>query len=144
MRNMHVDGAGTACGSRPIAAGWSEWTTSARRGPRSSATRLRPVFRGNNIRVITEDAAGFLYIGGGQRLDRFDPATGRVKHFGVAEGFSVGVLLAAHRARDGVLWFGTSTGLARLKPVTEPSTSPPMVLISALELRGLAACVRAG
>ena len=34
----------------------------------------------DSTEVITEDRDGYLYVGRGQGIDRFDPATGRVKH----------------------------------------------------------------
>ena len=140
--NMHVDRRGRL------------WIASERNGliRVDNPDATRPTFvsytteRGlssNNIRVITEDAEGFLYVGGGQGLDRLDPATGRVKHFAAAEGLPPGVLISAYRAHDGVLWFGTSNGLARLTPVPGPSTSPPMVLISALKVGGVSRPVSA-
>ena len=68
----------------------------------------------NNTEVITEDKSGRIYVGGGHGLDRLDPSTGRVKRFTSADGLPRGVFRAAFRARDGVLWFGLSDGLARL------------------------------
>jgi two-component sensor histidine kinase len=91
---------------------------------------------GNNIRTIVEDASGFLYIGGGQGLDRFDPATSRIKHYGTADGLPPGVLTSAVRDGRGELWFGTANGLARMKPVIEKTAPPPAVWISALRVAG--------
>ncbi|MEO7367407.1 MAG: two-component regulator propeller domain-containing protein, partial [Gemmatimonadaceae bacterium] len=57
----------------------------------------------NNPRVVVEDFSGRLYVGGGHGLDRFDPATGRVKHFTTADGLAPGIIVAAFRDRSGVL-----------------------------------------
>ncbi|MGE5815792.1 MAG: two-component regulator propeller domain-containing protein, partial [Acidobacteriota bacterium] len=97
----------------------------------------------NNVTVLAEDGNGHLYLGGGHGLDRFDPATGRIKHFTAADGLVPGLVQAAFRDRDGVLWFGTSSGLARLAPVSEePPTSPP-VLITRLLVGGVPQLVSA-
>ena len=133
--NMHVDHAGRL------------WLASAQSGliRVNDPGTTRPAFvsyttanglSGNNIRIIVEDASGFLYIGGGQGLDRFDPATSRVKHYGTADGLPPGVLTSTVRDKQGELWFGMVNGLARMKPVIEKATPPPAVWISALRVAG--------
>ncbi|MGE5834777.1 MAG: two-component regulator propeller domain-containing protein, partial [Acidobacteriota bacterium] len=97
----------------------------------------------NNTEVITEDDLGHIYVGGGRGLDRLDPSTGRVKHFTVADGLAPGLFLAALRDRHGVLWFGMSSGLARLAPVAETPPAPPPVLISGVRVSGVPQSVSA-
>ena len=91
----------------------------------------------NNTEVITEDADGHIYVGGGHGLDRLDPRTGRVKHFTTADGLAPGLFRAAFRDRTGVLWFGLTSGLSRLAPVRETPPAPPPVWISGLRVRGV-------
>ena len=91
----------------------------------------------NNIEVIVEDAAGQLYVGGGSGIDRFEPASGRIKHFGVGEGLPPGQLRAAFRDRHDVLWFGTSNGLARLVPAPDRPPAAPPILITGLRVTGV-------
>jgi ligand-binding sensor domain-containing protein/two-component sensor histidine kinase len=88
----------------------------------------------NNLFAITEDLHGYLYIGGGTGIDRFDPATGRVRRFTQADGLPPGIVRGAYRDRHGVLWFGTSNGLARLAPAPEKRRVPPSILISGLRV----------
>jgi len=90
----------------------------------------------DNLEVITEDRDGFLYVGRGQGIDRFDPSTGRVKHFTAADGLTPGLLYAAFTDRDGVLWFGSSSGLMRFVPKTDSPPVPPVALISAVRVAG--------
>ena len=134
--NMHVDRSGRV------------WLASAQSGliRVDDAAAERPRFvsyttanglSGNSLRAIAEDESGFLYIGGGQGIDRFDPSTGRVKHYGEPDGLPPAVLIAAHRDRNGELWFGLSNGLARMKPVVDKSAPPPAVWISALRVAGV-------
>ncbi len=87
--------------------------------------------------VITEDRDGFLYVGRGQGIDRFDPATGRVKHFTAADGLSPGLLYAAFADRDGVLWFGSANGLVRFIPKADGPPVAPVALISAVRVTGV-------
>jgi signal transduction histidine kinase/streptogramin lyase len=123
------------------------WLASARGGLLrvDNPSAERPAFVGytttqglssNNIEVITEDEGGLLYVGGGHGLDRFDPATGQVKHFTAADGLTPGAVKDGFRDRHGALWFGMSDGLARLTPVPEKSAVPPTVLISGFRVRG--------
>jgi signal transduction histidine kinase/streptogramin lyase len=97
----------------------------------------------NDVEVITEDDSGFLYVGGGRGLDRFDPATSHVKHFTAADGLAPTVLKAAYRDGHGVLWFGTANGLARYVPVVDAPPVAPQPLISALRVSGISQPVSA-
>ena len=90
----------------------------------------------NRADVITEDAQGYLYVGGGSGLDRFDPATGDVRHFTSADGLPTGAFIAAFRDRTGALWFGMTSGLARLVPASNTPSGPPPILISSLRVAG--------
>jgi ligand-binding sensor domain-containing protein/signal transduction histidine kinase len=140
IMNIHVDRSGRI------------WLASARGGlvRVDDAGAERPTFvsyttaRGlssNNTEVIAEDLHGRLYVGGGHGLDRLDPATGRVKHFTTADGLAPGLFRAAFRDRAGVLWFGMTSGLARLAPVLDTPPAPPPVLISAVRVGGVAQLV---
>ena len=136
IRDMHVDQAGRL------------WLASSESGlvrvndPRAH----RPAFfsyttaeglSSNNTEVITEDTSGRIYVGGGHGLDRLDPSTGHVKHFTSADGLLRGLFRAAFRARDGVLWFGFSDGLARLNTASDAAVVPPPVLVSGVRVRGM-------
>ncbi|MFN2576345.1 MAG: two-component regulator propeller domain-containing protein [Pyrinomonadaceae bacterium] len=88
----------------------------------------------NNMEVITEDAEGHIYAGGGRGLDRIDPASGRVRHYGTAEGLAPGLFRAAFRDHNGVIWFGMTRGLSRFAPPSDAPVTPPSVLISGLRV----------
>jgi hypothetical protein len=88
----------------------------------------------NKAEVITEDADGHIYVGGGHGLDRLDPATGRVKHFTTADGLAPGSFRAALRDHNGILWFGMTLGLSRYAP--DESPAPPPILITGLRVGG--------
>ena len=86
----------------------------------------------NNVRCITEDAWGRLYVGTGGGVDRLDPASGRVKHFTTDEGLASDFLTAAFADPEGTLWFGTLNGLSRLVPAPDVPKPPPSIRISGL------------
>jgi signal transduction histidine kinase len=90
----------------------------------------------NVIDAITEDASGFLYVGSTNGIDRLDPATGAVKHYGAAEGLSPGLLKAAFRDAEGRLWFGTTSGLVTLLPEPLRGGVAPPIVITGLRLNG--------
>ncbi len=81
----------------------------------------------NNIRTVTEDEWGRLYVGTGRGIDRLDAANGNVKHYTVADGLPKGTIEEAYRDRQGSLWFGSAFGLSRLVPEKQDSSQPPSV-----------------
>jgi ligand-binding sensor domain-containing protein len=67
----------------------------------------------NDVKAVTEDRWGRIYLGTGRGIDRLDPATGRIRHYTVNEGALLGDVNAALQDRDGALWFSYGTGLVR-------------------------------
>ncbi|HJQ67418.1 MAG TPA: two-component regulator propeller domain-containing protein [Blastocatellia bacterium] len=90
----------------------------------------------NHHYCLTDDDRGRIYIAVPLGIDRLDPASGEVKRYTVADGFP-GLPRAAHRDRNGALWFGTSKGLVRLIPGPERPTSPSPVFISGVRVAGV-------
>ena len=90
----------------------------------------------NSISCITEDKLGRLYFGTARSLDRFDPATNRIRHYTKADGLASNAVLVALRDREGALWFGTDQGISRLIPGPDPPPSPPPILINGLRIAG--------
>jgi ligand-binding sensor domain-containing protein/two-component sensor histidine kinase len=90
----------------------------------------------NLVSAITEDERGRLYFGTDRGLDRFDPATGRVRHFTTADGLPNSFVNVAYRDRNDDLWFGTLRGLARLVPTDDRRSPPPPVYIHTVRIAG--------
>jgi ligand-binding sensor domain-containing protein/two-component sensor histidine kinase len=90
----------------------------------------------DDVKAITEDRWGRIYLGTGRGIDRLDPATGHIRHYNANEGALLGDVNAALQDRDGALWFSYVTGLIRLVP--EPDLPPiaPPVLITDLRIAG--------
>ena len=91
----------------------------------------------NNIRCITEDLFGHIYIGTVRGVNRLSPETGQIKYYGTGDGLPADFVSAAHRDRDGAIWFGTFGGLAKLIPEANPPAPAPPVLISGLRIAGV-------
>ena len=93
-----------------------------------------------NVRCVIEDDRGRIYAGTSRGIDRLDPVTGRVEHFGAGEGLASEFVSTAFRDGRGGLWFGTMSGLSRLDGSAVESfareTAPSPVLISELRVRG--------
>jgi hypothetical protein len=92
----------------------------------------------SNIRCITEDLRGHIYVGTGHGVDRLDTRTGVVKHYTAADGLPRGTIENAYRDRGGALWFGSAFGLSRFTAEQTDSGSPPTVYITGLRIGGVA------
>ena len=125
------------------------WIASSRSGlSRLDDTAAeRPVFKNytiadglasNNVRCITEDLSGNIYVGTARGINRLSPETGSVRYYGVADGLAADFVTDAYRDRHGALWFGTFNGLSRLVPVPDspPQPSPP-VFVNGLRIAGV-------
>lgn len=90
----------------------------------------------NNVRSITEDLFGNLYVGTARGVDRLSPDATRIKHYSVSDGLAGDFVTTAFRDASGSLWFGTPSGLSRLVPRQDKSLTPPPVWISGLRIAG--------
>ena len=50
----------------------------------------------NNVRTITEDHLGNIYVGSVRGVDRISPATGRVRHYSVRDGLAGDFVVDSH------------------------------------------------
>ena len=91
----------------------------------------------NNIRQITDDEAGRIYVGTVRGVDRLSVDTGRVKHYTMADGLSDDFITVAFRAHDGSLWFGTQNGLSHLEPEPDLPAHAPPIMIGGLHVAGV-------
>ncbi|HEX8564504.1 MAG TPA: two-component regulator propeller domain-containing protein [Pyrinomonadaceae bacterium] len=90
----------------------------------------------NNVRSVTEDLYGNIYIGTVRGVNRLTPETGRIKYFGTSDGLASDFVNTSYRDRNGAIWFGTHNGLSRLIPEPDKPARPPTVLISGLRIAG--------
>jgi len=90
----------------------------------------------NNIRTLTEDRFGRLYLGTARGIDRYTPENGFVKHYSVSDGLASDFVVDSHCDKNGDLWFATNDGISRLTPLPDERPSPPKVLIGGLRISG--------
>lgn len=90
----------------------------------------------NNIRCLTEDLFGNIYVGTVRGVNRLSPETGRIKYYGTGDGLASDFVSAAYRDRTGVIWFGTFSGLSKLVPEPDAPSRPPPILIAGLRIAG--------
>jgi signal transduction histidine kinase len=95
----------------------------------------------NGIYCVTEDEFGRIYIGSGRGLDRLNPDTGQIENFTTVDGLPNSDVQVAYRDRKNALWFTTSNGLARFQPEPARQRKPPTVLITGLQVNGIAQAV---
>lgn len=95
----------------------------------------------NNIRTITEDKYGRLYLGGARGVERYTPDTGRVKRFTVSEGLAADFVVDSYRDKNDDLWFVTNDGVSKLTPLQDEDPPPPEVLIGDVRISGKLASV---
>lgn len=92
----------------------------------------------NGVYCVTEDEFGRIYVGSGRGLDRLNPDTGQIENFTTADGLPNSDVQVAYRDRKNALWFTTLNGLARFQPEPARQRKPPTVLITGLQVNGIA------
>jgi len=91
----------------------------------------------NNVRCITEDLFGNIYVGTVRGVNRLSPETGRVRYYGIADGLAGDFVTVAYRDRQGALWFGTYNGVSKLVPEPDKPSTEPLILIGGLRIAGV-------
>jgi signal transduction histidine kinase/ligand-binding sensor domain-containing protein len=86
----------------------------------------------SNVRTLTEDRFGRLYLGTARGVDRYSPETGFLKRYSVFDGLASDFVVDSHCDRNGDLWFATNNGISRLSPLPDERTDPPKILIGKL------------
>lgn len=123
------------------------WVATSREGLMMVAdpTAEHPVFQkfttsegltSNNVRCITEDNFGNIYIGTVRGVNRLSPETGRVVYYGTSDGLAADFVSSIFRDKTGNIWIGTFNGLSKLTPEPDRSLDPPQILISGLKIAG--------
>ncbi len=91
----------------------------------------------NNIRTLTEDKLGNIYLGTVRGVDRISPDTNYIKHYSVSDGLAGDFVVDSHCDRNGVLWFATTNGLSRLTPAEDGPHLAPPVWLGGLSIAGI-------
>ena len=136
ITGLHLDRAGRLW-ITSSAGGLSRIDEPAAEHPRFVNYTTRESLSSNNVRCVTEDLAGRIYVGTVRGVDRLTPESGSVTHFSVSDGLAGDFVNCAYRDRRGDLWFGTFGGLSRLDPQPDRATSPPSISINGLRIGGV-------
>ena len=91
----------------------------------------------NNVRTLTEDRFGRLYLGTARGVDRYSPDTGWIKHFSTEDGLASDFVVDSLCDKDGRCWFATEAGVSRLVPAPDERSSPPKVWLGGLRIAGV-------
>ena len=91
----------------------------------------------NNVRTVTEDRFGRIYIGTASGVDRISPDTGRIKHYSVNDGLAADFVVDSHLDKNGNLWFATNNGVSRLIPLPDERSTAPRILLGGLRIAGV-------
>lgn len=89
IRNLFVDSAGRLW-VPTYRGGLSRIDDPAADRPRLITYTTADGLSSNEVTTVTGDRGGRIYIGTGRGIDRLDPATGRVKHYTIADGLPLG------------------------------------------------------
>ncbi len=93
----------------------------------------------NDVRAITEDRWGRIYLWTGRGVDRLKPETSEVVHYTTADGLvrTVSDNNVAFTDRHGSLWFGLN-GLSRFEPVAETNSPRDLsVFLQKIRIHGV-------
>jgi signal transduction histidine kinase/ligand-binding sensor domain-containing protein len=93
----------------------------------------------NNVRAVSEDEWGRLYVGVGRGVERLDFSGGAlaIKRYSTADGLANTFVNEIFRDANGALWFGTLDGLSRFTPEKETPAAPLQVFLSGLRAGGV-------
>ncbi|MBX7172317.1 MAG: PAS domain S-box protein [Pyrinomonadaceae bacterium] len=104
--------------------------------PQFSAITIADGLTSNNIRTITQDLEGNLFLGTVRGVDRFSPETGQIQHFSIADGLATDFVADSICDKDGTLWFATLNGLSKLVPNRNEKKEDSPARISKLKIAG--------
>ena len=106
--------------------------------PRVVTYSVKDGLASNFVVHVTGDLNGRIYVVHMRGIDRLDPATMGIKHYSTVDGLPANEFKMAFRDRSGVLWFCTTTGLARFAPAAaEERAALSSMLIAGVRVAGV-------
>ncbi|MEO6393408.1 MAG: triple tyrosine motif-containing protein [Pyrinomonadaceae bacterium] len=106
--------------------------------PQVEHINLQNGLSSNNIRTMTEDHLGNIYLGMVRGVDRIPPDEFRVNHYSVSDGLAGDFVVDSFCDKSGVVWFATTSGLSRLTPSAAGPREVPAVWLGGLRISGVA------
>jgi hypothetical protein len=86
---------------------------------------------------VFADSHGRVYVGLLHGVDRLDPSTSVVTHYGAADGVPDGPIWCIAADRKGAIWFSTKKNVGRIVPDAARESAPGPVLLSGLKVSGV-------
>ena len=136
VTDLHVDARGRLWVATQ-GGGLGRLDAPASKSPRFARLTTLEGISSNEVRCLTEDRWGRIFVGGHRGIDRLDPETGRLEHFTTLDGLASNLVDTAGSDREGRLWFGTRRGLSQLVPVREPVSLVPSPWITGVSINGV-------
>jgi signal transduction histidine kinase/ligand-binding sensor domain-containing protein len=106
--------------------------------PRLVTIEANDKLSSNNIRTVTGDKLGNIYLGTVRGVDRISADGLRFKHFSVTDGLASDFVVDSHCDRNGVVWFATTNGLSRMVPAVDDARGAPPVWLGGVGIGGVA------
>lgn len=107
-------------------------------GPKVEHITIKEGLSSNNVRTITEDQLGNIYLGLARGVDRIRPGELRVNHYSVSDGLAGDFVIDSYCDKSGVVWFATTSGLSRLTPSAASEREAPKAWLGGLRIAGVA------
>lgn len=104
--------------------------------PRFAAIDAASGLSSKNVRSLTEDLFGNIYVGTARGVDRLSADANHIKHYSTNDGLAGDFVATSFRDTAGDLWFGTPNGLSRLRPAAASVSGAPPILINAVRVAG--------
>ena len=106
---------------------------------RPDAIRLttRDGLSNGQVSCFAEDRLGRIYIGTAARVDRLDPATGAIRHFGTTDGLPPGAVFDVRATRNGTIWVTTPLGIASFAGGPDAASYRAAVRIGGMAVAGV-------
>jgi signal transduction histidine kinase len=105
--------------------------------PEFKLLSIRDGLSSNNVRTISEDKLGNIYLGTVRGIDKISATTNVITHYSVGDGLAGDFVIDSHCDRNGVMWFATTSGLSRLPPAAEQSYGAPPIWLGGLRIAGV-------
>jgi len=136
VTDLHVDARGRLWIATE-GGGLARLDAPAARSPRVVLLTTKDGLASDEIRCLTEDRWGRIYLGGRKGIDRLERDTNRIDHFTTLDGLASNLVDAAWQDREGHVWFGTRRGLSQLVPTQEPISLVPSPWITGISVDGV-------
>lgn len=134
VRALHMDRSGTLWAGT---AGDGLWRTQTPLANRPDWHRIAAETMSADVRGITDDAKGRIYVATASGVDRIDASENTLRHATVTDGLPGQETTSIARDGNGDIWVGSWDGVARWPSSPTTTRPPPEVRIDRLRIDGV-------